>query len=321
MSLFGKGLTKIISLAIAGAIALAAGAQLLTSVVSVVLAFRFGNILPLVSVVILTVAILLIASRVPEESSVRAIIRILAYAVTGYLAVTAFVIALPYGLIVSIIAAGAVCVLSSIIGEQRAFLKQARQALQFESRLNGLSIRSIPVGDGTSFRLNSVHTIVILEEGTREKLVHLMKERPLLPISFTHFEECDVLFITEENNPIKYRRIMKLLEESGIGIKGVATPLLAEAIQMIPILDSRNGLKLEDYRISRDDATISQLLDQPPSRLTIIPSASGLCVLIPEVEAPGLNVEHLKQGSEVDILLNRNYSQLREAEKSIEGTA
>jgi len=306
MNVFGKGLTKLISLTIAGAIALAAGAQLLASVVSVVLAFRFGNIVPL---------------AFPEESSARTIIKILSYAVTGYLAVTAFVIALPFGLVMAIIVAGAVCVLSSIIGEHGTFWKQIRQSLQFESWFNSLSIRSVPAGDGTSIRLNSSHTIVILEEGTRERLINLMKERPLLPISFTHFEDCDVLFITEQNDRTKYGRILNLLKESGIGIKGLASPLLAEAIQMVPILDSKNGLKLEDYRISRDDKTISSLLDQPPSRLTVIPSTDGLCVLIPEMEAPGLNVERLKQGCEVEILLERNYSHLREVEKPIESTA
>jgi len=321
MKLFGKGVTKIISLAIAGAIALAVGAQLLTSVVSVVLAFRFGNIIPLAFVVILTVGILLVASRVPEDSTARTIIKILSYAVTGYLAVTAFVIALPYGLIVSIIAAGAVGVLSSIIGEQQTFWKHVRQSLQFENRFSSLSIRSVPVGNGTSFRLNSLHTIVILEEGTREKLVHLMKERPLLPISLTHYEDCDVLFIAEENDPTRYGRIMELLKESDIRIKGLASPLLAEAIQMIPILDSRNGLKFEHYRIARDDKTISSLLAQAPSRLTVIPSVNGLFVLIPEMEAPGLNVNRLKQGCEADVILDRDYSHLKEAEKPIESTA
>jgi len=319
--LVGKGLTKIIGLAVAGAIALAAGTQLLASVVSVVLAFRFGNIVPLAIVVILTIGVLLVASRIPEESPARIIIKILAYAVTGYLAVTTFVIALPYGLIISIIAAGSVGVLSSMIGEQTTFWKNVKQLLRFQNRFSGLSIRSVPIGDSTSFRLNSFHTIVILEEGAREKLVHLMKERPLLPISLTHFEDCDVLFIAEETDPARYERIMKLLKEAGIGIRGLASPLLAEAIQMVPILDSKNGLKFEDYRIARDDKTINSLLAQAPSRLTVFPSVTGLCVLIPDREASGLDVERLKQGYEAEVLLQRNYSHLEEAKKPIESTA
>ena len=316
MNLLGKGLTKIIGLIVGGAIALAAGAQLLASVVSVVLSFRFGNIVPLVLVLAVTITVLLIANRIPEESSARVIIKILAYGATGYLAVVAFVIALPYGFLVSIVAAGAVGVLSSMLGEQKILWNNVKQSLQSQNRYNGYS-RSVPVGDGKSFRLNSFHNIVILDEGMREKLIQLMKERPLLPISLTHYEDCDVLFIAED----RYEQIMKLLKDSGIGMKGLASLLLSEAIQMIPILDSRNGLKFEDYRLTRDDATINSLLTLAPLRLTVFPSATGLGVLVPDMEAPGLNVERLKRGYEVDILLHRNYSHLEEAEKPSESTA
>jgi hypothetical protein len=165
--------------------------------------------------------------------------------------------------------------------------------------------------------LNSCNNIVILNEGMREKLVQLMKERPLLPISLTHYEDCDVLFIAED----KYERIIKLLKEVGIETKGLASPLLSEAIQMIPILDSRNGLTFEDYRLAREDGTINSLLIQAPVRLTVFPSTSGLVVLIPDTEAPGLNVERLKRGYEVDILLHRNYTHLEEVAKPLESTA
>jgi hypothetical protein len=319
--LFGKGLTKIIGLAVGGAIALAAGAQVLSSVVSVVLAFRFGNIIPLLMVVGLTISIHLIANRVPEESAALIVFKILLYAVTGYLALIAFVIVLPYGLIMSIIAAGAVGVFSSILGEQRKFWNHFIHFFNFQNYFDRLSIRSIPIGDGVSYRLNSLHSIVILDEGNREKIVHLMKERPLLPISLTHFEDCDVLFIAVENDSSRYERVLKLLRDSGIGVKGLASPLLAETIQMVPILDSNNGLKFEDYRIARDDTTISSLLTQAPPRLTVFPSAQGLRVLVPELEAPGLNVERLKQGYEVDVLLHRDYSCIEEVEKPIESTA
>jgi hypothetical protein len=316
MDLFGKGIIKVISLVVGGAIALAAGAQLLASVVSVVLSFRYGNFIPLAIVIVLTIIVLLIANRVPDESPTRVIIKILAYAITGYLAVVAFVISLPYGLIVSIIAAGAVGVFSSMLGEQKILWNQVKNLLPSSNRYKGFS-RSVRVGDGTSFRLNFCHNIVVLSEGTREKLIHLMKERPLLPISLTHYEDCDVLFIDEN----RYERVMKLLKDLNIGIKGPASTLLSEAIQMIPILDSKNGLKFEDYRLARDDATINSLLAQAPLRLTVYPSATGLGVIIPDMEAPGLNVEPLKRGSEVEIILHRNYSILEEAEKSIESTA
>ncbi|MCJ7817350.1 MAG: hypothetical protein MUP60_00735, partial [Candidatus Thorarchaeota archaeon] len=75
--MIGKGITKLIAYAIAGAIALVAGAEVLTSVVSVVLSFRQGDISPLATVVIITVGLLLIVNRVSEESPMRMILNIL----------------------------------------------------------------------------------------------------------------------------------------------------------------------------------------------------------------------------------------------------
>ena len=322
--MFGNALTKMIVLVLGGAIVLATGAELLASVVSVVLAVRLGNFVPLLAVVVLTIVLQMLTNHVAHESQGLIIVTMLAYAITGYLAFTVFLIALPYGLIASILASGAVCVISSISRKQKLgiYWKQVMQSLSHSQNvLHGLSDRQVPIGDGTSFKLNSFHTVVILEEGVREKIVQLLRERPLLPVSFTHYEDCDVIFIADESDPVRYEQVMKLLKDFSIGVKGPASPLLAEAVKMVPILDSRNGLKFEDYRLTRDEKTICSLLTQAPSRLTVFPSPLGLGVLIPATEVPGMNVEHLKRGCEADILLNREYSHLEEVEKPIESTA
>ncbi len=313
-----------IVLVVGGAIVLATGAELLASVVSVVLAFRFGNFVPLLAVAVLTIVIQIVTNHASHDSRGFIVIKTLAYAITGYLALTVFLIAFPYGLIISILTSGAVCVLSSAFRKQKLgiYWTKVKQSLSHsQNGLHGLANRQVPVGDGTSFKLNSFHTIVILEEGVREKIVQLLRERPLLPVSFTHYEDCDVIFIADENDPVRYEHVMKLLKDSSIGVKGPASPLLAEAVQMVPILDSRNGLKFEDYRLARDEKTICSLLAQAPSRLTVFPSPLGLGVLIPAMEALGMNVERLKRGCEADILLNREHSHLEEVEEPIEGTA
>jgi hypothetical protein len=319
--LFGKGFMKIVGLAVGGAIALAAGAELLSSVVSIVLAFRFGNAMPLIIVVILTVGLILVTNHIPEETPSRTILKILSYAATCYLAVIAFVIALPYGLVMSIIAAGAVGVLSSTLGDQKMLFSQIKRSLESQNRANRLTARSIPIGDGQSFRLNKFHTIMLLESGVREKVVQLMKERPLLAISLTHYEECDALFVTEAEDPSKFDRVMKLLGDYDIVTRGFASALLAEAIQLVPILDSKNGLKFDDYRYTRDSQTIDTLLEQAPVRMTVFPSPQGLGVVVPDMEAPGMEVERLKHGHEANVLLHRNYSYLEEVDKQIESTA
>jgi len=322
--MIGKGITKLIGYAIAGAIALVAGTELLVSVVSVVLAFRMGNITPLLGVIILTVGLLLVVKRVSEESPTRLIMNILAYAASGYLAVVTFVIVLPYGLIFSGIAAGVTAGICSFIKEPSTVTSHLREfvsQIQSSGSLNGVTKRIVPVGDGDSFSLNTFHNVLVLENGSRDKVIQLMRDRPLLPISLTHFVDCDVLFVTENSNPTRFDQVMKLLNDLSIGTKKQTSQLLAEAIQMVPIIDSQNGLGMDNYRLARDEKTINELLVLAPVRMTVFPTTTGLRILVPDMDAAGLIVEEIEEGKEVNVLLHRNYTLLEEVEKPVETTA
>lgn len=322
--MLGKGITKLIGYAIAGAIALIAGTELLASVVTVVLAFRLGDISPLVAVILLTVGLLLLVKRVSEDSPTRLILNILAYAASGYLAVVSFVIVLPYGLVFAGIAAGITAGICSIIKEPAIlmpYLQEFVSQIQSIGSMNIVSKRTVPVGEGDSFSLNTMHNILILDDGSRDKVIQLMRDRPLLPISLTHFVGCDVLFVSEDSTPAKFEQIMKLLKDMSIGVKKQTSSLLAEAIQMVPIIDSQNGLEMDNYRLARNEKTINDLLALAPVRMTVFPTTAGLRVLVPDMDAPGLIVESIEQGREVSVLLYRDYSFFEEVEKPVETAA
>lgn len=318
--MFGKGIIKLIGFAVTGAIALVVGAELLTSVVSIVLAFRLGNIAPLLVVIVLTVVVLLIVNRVSEDSPTRLILNILSYAAICYLAVVAFVIVLPYGLIFAGIAAGATAGICSFIkdpGSLNPQFKQFISQMQTTGSLNGIvRQRVVAVSEGESFKLNASENILLLEKDAREKIIQMMRDRPLLPVSLTCYVDCDVLFISA-----KFGQIINLINNLGIETKGHPSPLLAEAIQMIPIIDSQNGLGMKNYRLARDEKAVTELLSLAPTRMTVFPTKSGLAVLVPDMDAPGLLVEELEHGTELDVLLHRNYSLLEEVEKPVETTA
>ena len=166
--MFGKGISKLIGYAVAGAIALAAGGELLASVVSVVLAFRLGNVTPLILVISLTVGILLVVNRVADESPLKMVLGIIAYAVTGYLAVVTFVIVLPYGLVYAGIAAAVAAGVCSFIKDPAMlseYLQEFTIQMKSTSSLKGITQRIVPVGNGDSFALNKYHNILILEAG------------------------------------------------------------------------------------------------------------------------------------------------------------
>ncbi len=317
--MFGKGMIKLIGFAVTGAIALVVGAELLSSVVSIVLAFRLGNISPLLVAIVLTVVLLLIVNRVSEDSPTRLILNILGYAAISYLAVVAFVIMLPYGLILAGIAAGTtagICFFIKDPGSLNTQFTQFISQMQTAGSLNGINQRSVTVGEGESFKLNASENILLLDKDAREKIIQMMRDRPLLPVSLTCYVDCDVLFISA-----KLDQIINLINTLGIETKGNPSPLLAEAIQMIPIIDSQNELGMENYRLARDEKAVTELLSLAPTRMTVFPTISGLAVLVPDMDSPGLLVEQLVQGTEVDVLLHRNFSLLEEVEKPVETAA
>lgn len=321
--MFGKGIIKLIGLVFAGAIALAGGAELLASVVGVVLAFRAGNPFPLVLVCIVTVVLLRIVKKQEEETPVKMILNIVAYAATGYIVVVAFVIALPYGLVASIGAAITTSVVISFIGDPSSLMVHFQEFLpsSFGDPINGLSKRVVQTGDGSSFTINSTNSITVINSDHRDKVVELMRDRSLLPISLTHFEDIDVLFISTGKDRSLFDRVGSILGSYGIESKGPAPALLAEAIQMIPIIDEQNGLLMKEYRLAKDEKTIESLLSLWPVRMTIFPTELGLRVLVPEYEVTGLNVEQLKQGYESEVLLNRDFASIREVMESVESAA
>lgn len=321
--MFGKGIIKIIGYIILGAIVLAIGAELLSSVVSIVLAFRLGNPVPFLIMTFGTAFLLFAISRLDENTSLYVIANILGYAATGYFIVVVFVMVLPYGLVLSFVSAGISGVFCSFIRDPmqvNQYIRKVVSDIHVSGVFDGLKTRNVEVGYGYSFTLNTSCTLSIVEEGSRDRLFQLMRERPLLPISYTHYVDCDVLFIEESSSRSKNDSILKLLSDYGIATRRITSLLLIEAIQLVPILDSRHGLKIDDYRITNDESTITNLLNLSPPRLTIFPTTQGLCALIPELDAPGLNIEPIRRGHEHEVILHRNFINAWEVEKQIETT-
>ncbi|MGD9396731.1 MAG: hypothetical protein PVJ05_09910, partial [Candidatus Thorarchaeota archaeon] len=187
--------------------------------------------------------------------------------------------------------------------------------------INGLSKRVVQTGNGSTFTVNSTNNVVVINSGQRDKVVELMRERSLLPISLTHFEDLDVLFISRVGDRSMFERVNSLLNSNGIETKGPVPALLAEAIQMLPIIDEQNGLLMKEYRLATDEKTINDLLSLWPTRMTIFPTEQGLRILVPDMEVIGFNVEPLKLGHESEVLLYRDFTSIVEVKESVESSA
>jgi hypothetical protein len=267
--------------------------------------------------------LLRVVKRLTEDTPVKMILNIVSYAATGYLVVVAFVVALPFGLVASIATAITTSVIVSFIGDPSSLMVQVQEFLP-QSHMNpisNLSKRVVQTGDGSTFIVNSSNSIIVINSDYRNRVVELMRTRSRLPISLTHFEDLDVLFIATDRDRSMFDRVSTLLRAHEIETKGPTPALLAEAIQMIPIIDEQNGLMMKGYRITKDEKTVENLLSLWPVRMTIFPTEGGLKVLVPEHEATGLNVEPLKQGYESEVLLQRNFTSIREVVESVESSA
>lgn len=314
LELIGRGILKLIGLALAGAIALACGAQLLSSVALVVFALRGGNFVPLFLVIGVTF-LLIQLKRLMDQKALSAILGLFAYAAIGYLSLIAFVGLLPFGLITSLVGAALTIISCSIINDPGQLdewigLLSTDSPTSLLSR--GFSSSNLP------HNLDVGHHLIRVSSESRELIVTLMRNRPLLPISLTHFNECDVLFVDITSKRTTPAQIREILGKAGILTEGEVTPLLREAILKVPLIDEKHGLSISDYSIATEHDTVVQLMRNPPSRMIVFPSKNGPRILYPESDAPGLVSQIVPEREIVNALLLHEFSGLKEVKDTNE---
>ncbi len=306
--MFGKGVLKIIGLAIAGAIALAGGAQLLSSVAYIIIAFRSGDIIPFV-LAIGTALALIQMKRLLANSTLSAIIAILAYAASGYLAVVVFVGLLPFGLISSLVGASLTVMGCSVMydpSQMNDWKSMLFEDTPFSLTHGGSGASGLPPS------LEISHQLVLLSSDSIGKIVALMRDRPLLPISLTRFNECSVLFIDTISKKTSSLQVRDILAQMNIPIGSDASPLLREAILKIPLIDERHGLAMTEYRLAVEHDAVAQLIRNAPSRMIVFPSRSGPRIIYPESAAPGLVSQMVPEKEILNALLLHKYAGLEE---------
>ncbi len=306
--MFGKGILKIIGLAIAGAMALAGGAQLLSSVALVVIAFRVGDIVPLVLVIGTTFSLIQL-KRILGDRTLSAIVGILAYAASGYLSVIAFVGLLPYGMLSSLVGATLTIMVCSVMYDPSQ-LNEWLATLSADSPASWLS-RSVSPSELLP-NLEVSHQLILLPPNSLNLIARLMKNRPLLPISLTHYNECDILFIDATSKRTTPAQVREILVKANVALGNEVTPLLREAILKVPLIDEQNGLPMSDYCLATEHDTVVQLMSNAPSRMIVFPSKSGPRIIYPESAAPGLVSQKVPENELVNALLLHRYAGFEE---------
>jgi len=304
--MFGK---SIIRYAIIGVVILFLGSQLLSSVTWVVFAWRLGNITPLVSVIAGTL-LLLVLTRKQTSEPVSTVLDVVSWACIIYVGVVVLFIAIPYGLVVALAGLGVTVLVFHNIKEPRGFTERFSSLLEPAGSLG----QSIPmIGKTTitgSAAWSSINRLkmkaIVLPTSPRRTILDLLRERPLLPVSITRYEDCDIMIVRTEGEEKILQQVRDALSEKGVDDFLLLSPFMTNAVLGLPILEQEDGLALDDYMVATEEQTVDRLLEMWPNRITVFPNSNGLRVVIRNDSAPGFDLEELPQGTEARILLGRD---------------
>lgn len=307
--MFGKSLFRLVAYALAGAIALFLGGQLLSSVTWVVVAWRLGNNAPLAIVWAGTLFILII-KRTQKKDPLSMILNIISWACILYTSVVMLFVALPMGLVVAFIAmAMTIMVCNSIMNPD---IVTGRISTLFEP-VESLSHSNPLVGNSTistGAAWNSIEKLkmkaFVIPSSFRRNVIDLLRERPLLPVSFTRYFDCDVIIVRTSGEEKVLRHVQLALTEKGVLNIKLLSSFMTNAILGLPLLEQKNGIDLVDYMMAIEESTVNRLIEMWPNRITVFPNKSGLRVVVRYESAPGFDLEELPHGREAHILLGRD---------------
>jgi hypothetical protein len=311
--MFGKSIFRLMVYALAGAVALFLGGQLLSSVASVVLAWRLGNIQPLVIVWGGTIILLLIARRETKEP-LSLLLNVVSWACIVYTGVVMLFVVLPFGLIAAFLAMGGTIIGCSRIKEPGSITERFSALLEpmgsFGHSIPILGRNSVSHGRfwASIDKLNM--KAIILPNSMRAVVLDLLRERPLLPVSITRYEECDILIVRTEGEEKVLKQVQQALAEKGAERLQVLSLFMTNAILSLPLVEDDIGVTLNEYKVAVEESTVKKLIEMWPNRITVFPKRTGLRVVIKSDTAPGFDLEQLPHGREAHVLLGRDFAQL-----------
>jgi hypothetical protein len=249
-----------------------------------------GNPLPVITIAGSTFLLMYIGGIFGPESPQAMILNVFAWITAGYLAVVMFFLALPLGLVASIVVGAMTVLVVSAFKDEKS-----RHAI---TRLVGnLQDRSFV---GTNTR-SSDRVAYILQSTSADPLLRLVSERTRIPISVTRYEDCIVVLTDAHSSEL----VLGLLEDYGItGVKE-SSHFFLESILNLPLLEQDFGMGLDDYVLLDDASAVKRILQKWPNRATLFPAAIGPVLILRKEDAPGIHALDIERRYAEDIIVQR----------------
>jgi hypothetical protein len=235
-----------------------------------------------------------------------------AYSSAVYLFIVVFLAAMLLGIVAVIVCSGFTVFLIQLVRNPT----RIPGGMSVLSRVNTILTMSITlagadtVNSGRVWRKvpKSGMRVVRVPGDARETVIEVLRERPLLPLSFTCLEDGLFLIVNNKTGEDWVSRIVELLEQVGVKGASLVSPLLEEAVLGLPLLESAHGIALSEYVIVEDKAATDKLIELWPSRMTVHPASQGLRIVVRAMDAAGLSVQRIPHGWETSVVVGRDLS-------------
>ncbi|MHA1934569.1 MAG: hypothetical protein ACW97A_04760 [Candidatus Thorarchaeota archaeon] len=290
------GVNSVLRYVVGGTLVLIVASQLLSSVSWAIIAWRLGNIAPVFSVVATAVFLMYITGRSKPETVQYVILNALAWAVTLYLVILVVLIALPQGLLLSMILGAATV---SIVGVIRTPSEILERVTSFSKLVRGMKgiVNSVDKDIMSNIR------VFVAREKTIDRIVKILRGHLLLLVSITKYVDIFGVFLKGDDS---VRQARDIFAKNGLDFPSEATPLLAETLVKIPLLEEEYGLSLSDYLIVNNRDATERLLSQWPLRATLALTEDGLSMVIRAEDSEGMLGQAIPKGLEKKVIIERD---------------
>jgi hypothetical protein len=301
-----KLLTSIVKYGLVGIIVLVAGIPLISSATSTAVAFRYGNVIPVIIVCVVAVVLMRLSGIGHRESVGNIMLNVVAWVTVVYLSLILFLSTIYMGLLVALVTCALTISGFQIISDPSGIIHRIKSIGIVLSLLYREIQKARDPTKTVSIGIRKDLTSVKIPNQSMAKVVNIIEEFPDLDLSVTRYADIFVLFVPKA----EHRRLLGILEEDGVvGVSQSSDDFTREHLVSLRVKE-RSGLKMSNYCVARDGAAVKRLLRNWPVHATLVADRWGLAVIVRNEDARGLIVDQLPWWSEDMILVGRDSSLL-----------
>ncbi len=306
--MFGK-LSRIMIYAVIGAGVLVFSTQVLSIAVDMAIALQYGEYASLVFLGLLAVICLRLSKNADKERSIpKMIAKIIGSFSMILIVFVVFLANLRSGVFVGLLSGTMVLGVIYVMTNTSDVVLLAKDVFRgtIKVPLKGTN-RTQLVKQVISSKNRLVY---LIPSNYWEKMIEILRVRPLLPVALVHLHEEDILVVNSERDSKWGFRIERLLHESKILGFRKASLLTVRIALSLPILVGID--KIDDYVIVSDREHVDRLIKEKSVLMSVHPHKDGPRVILPNDDAVGMEVSHISGSQSVYAVITRDISRMTE---------